>query len=260
MNRIRSIIIDDEPANRELLEQLLKKHCSSIDVCGSGASTAEGYELILAHRPDLVFLDIRMPGEDGFDLLRMFEKPEFNVIFVTSYDEYAVKAFEFNAVDYILKPLDYTRLIRSVEKAVEQIRLKVPVPPFVQFIRSMDEVAQHAGSIPFHVKGKVTFIDIDRICYIQGMRNYCEVVTEDKHRLLTSKTLSEYEQLLLPHGQFLRISKGFLININFIRSYTKGKPCFIEMKNDDCELEVSRRKKQQILQFFKARGEDPGLS
>jgi two-component system, LytTR family, response regulator len=253
MNKIKSIIIDDESANRAVLESLLQKHCPTVDVIATAATAMEGYGLILEKRPDLVFLDVKMPVKTGFDLLRMFREIPFNVIFVTAYDEYAMQAFEFSAVDYILKPIDYRKLIRSVEKAAEHIRLKSSNSDFIQFIHSIDEKTQLLKSISLHKKDRVLLVDIDTICYIQAIRNYCEVVTTDNQRILSTKTLSDYEQLLRPYRNFLRINKGHLININFVEYYTKGTVCFISMKNDDQELEVSRRKKGEILHFLKSR-------
>jgi two-component system, LytTR family, response regulator len=252
MNKIRSIIIDDEAANRDILESLLRKHCPSIEVIAMAGSASEGYELIRQTNPELVFLDIKMPVKTGFDLLGMFDHIPFKVIFVTSYDEYAIQAFEFNAVDYILKPIDYTKLIKSVERVEETIRQNTANTDFIQFIRSIDEKTKLLKSISLHRKDKVLIIDIDNISYIQAIRNYCEVVTYDNQRILSTKTLSDYEQLLEPYENFLRINKGYLINIHFIKSYSKGPVCFISMKNDDQEMEVSRRKKSEILHYLKS--------
>lgn len=253
MNTIRSIIVDDEQANRELLRKLLEAHCPYVSVCGAASSVDEAVKMIEAHHPEILFLDIKMPGENGFDLLRMYSKPDFTVIFVTSYDEFAIQAFEFNAVDYILKPIDYTKLIRSVERAAEQIELKAPKLQFPGLIRSLDETAQLAKSLPFHLKDKVTLLDIGEISFIRGISNYCEVVSASGRKLVSPRALGYYEAQLQSYDQFLRISKGVLININYVVSYTKGRSCFIEMKNSDSELEVSRRKKQHILQFLKSR-------
>src|SRR4051812_32343692 len=107
MTEIRSIIVDDEMANRAILGSLLERYCPEVRVVGTATSAAEGHALISDLKPDLVFLDVRMPGQNGFDLLRMFGEPDFQVIFVTAYDEYAITAFEFSAVDYIVKPVDH---------------------------------------------------------------------------------------------------------------------------------------------------------
>jgi len=255
-NKIRSIIIDDETANRSLLDNLLRKHCPSIEVIGMAASVKEGYTLITEQQPSLVFLDIRMPEQTGFDLLRLFEDIPFHLIFVTAFDEYAIKAFEFNAVDYILKPIDHAKLILSVNRAEKRIRLNEYHNNIVHFIRSVDEETQLLKSISLHIKDKVVLVDIDQISYVVACRNYCELVTADNQHLLSSKPLSDYEKLLKPYKYFLRISNGYLINTNYIRSYSKGSACSITMA-DQQEIEVSRRKKHAVLTALKNRIDVP---
>lgn len=250
MKKIRSIIIDDEEANRNVLASLLERHCPIVEVLGSAGSADEGYTLILESDPDLVFLDIRMPLKSGFDLLRIFDTIPFHVIFVTSYDQYAIQAFEFNAVDYILKPIDYTKLIKSVEKAEKSIEQKSN-NNIIHFVHSIDEKSRLIRNISLHQSDKVHVIDIDEICYIQASRNYSEIITESNQRLLSTKTLSDYEELLSNHTNFLRINKSILVNINYIKEYTKGSSCLIMVKNNDVEMEVSRRKKSDIIQFLR---------
>ncbi len=121
---IRSLIIDDEIANHNVLQNLLGRHCDDVIVCGNAFTAEEGRALIAQQSPDLVFLDIKMPGMGGFEMLELVDKICFDVIFITGFSEYAIQAFEFNAVDYVLKPIDYTRLIIAVERAKERIMFK----------------------------------------------------------------------------------------------------------------------------------------
>jgi two-component system LytT family response regulator len=248
--KINSIIVDDEPANRNVLANLLERHCPSINLIAAAESADEAHKVITELKPDLVFLDIRMPVKSGFDLLKMFSEIDFKVIFVTSYDQYAIQAFEFNAIDYILKPIDYTKLIKSVDKVEKSIDQKNH-NSIIHFIHSIDEKNQLVKNISVHQSDKVQVIDIDDVCYIQASRNYSEIITESNQRLLSTKTLSDYEELLINHANFLRINKSILVNINYIREYTKGSSCLITIKNNDLELEVSRRKKSDIIQFLK---------
>ena len=224
-------------------------HCPSIDGVGIAGSACDGYELIKNTEPDLVFLDIKMPEKSGFDLLRMFDEIKFNVVFVTAYDEYAIQAFEFNAIDYILKPIDYMKLIRAINKVESNIKLNT-TNNVIHFIHSMDEKSDLLKNITVHKNDKVCIIDLNDICFIQAARNYCEIITDDNQRLLSTKTLSDYEQLLSKHENFLRINKSTIVNINYIKEYTKGTVCFIIIKNFDQEMEVSRRKKSDITQFL----------
>jgi two-component system LytT family response regulator len=252
MSEIRSIIIDDEAANRHVLESLIDRNCPGITVVGTASSAQEGHRLILQKQPDLVFLDVKMPVKTGFDLLRMFEEIPFHVVFVTAFDEFAIQAFEFNAVDYLLKPIDPDKLIRSAEKAARSIRLNDRAD-VVHFIRSMDEKNQLLKRISLHKKDKVVMVDIDQICFIQASGNYCEVTTRDNQRLVSAKTLAEYESLLEPYPGFLRVSKSTLINIRYVLEYTKGSLCFVTVLNSPHEIEVSRRKKGENLQYLKQR-------
>ena len=253
MQKIRSIIIDDEVGNQNVLNILLQKYCESIEVIGIGGSADQAYILITELQPDLVFLDIKMPGKSGFDLLRMFSEINFNVIFVTAHDEYAIQAFEFNAIYYILKPIDHVKLINAVNKVEKNILLNTG-NNVIHFIQSIDEKSELIKNISLHKNGKVCIIDIDEICFIQAVRNYSEIITEDNQRLLSTKTLSNYEDLFSQHPNFLRINKSILININYIKEYTKGSVCFITVKNYEQEMEVSRRKKNGITQFLSNRG------
>ncbi len=247
---IKTVLIDDELANRVVLDKFLSRFCPIIEVIGTAENAEKGFHLIQELKPDLVFLDVRMPIQSGFDLLRMFDEIKFHVIFLTAYDEYAVQAFEFNAIDYLLKPIDNFKLEKAVTKVEESIRLKSNAN-FIHFVNSVDEKQELFKSITLHKKDKVQIVDIGQISYIQASRNYCEVITAENERLLSTKTLLDYEQLLERYPNFLRINKSVIINIHFIREYTKGATCFIYMKNAKEELEVSRRKKGEILQFLK---------
>jgi len=249
--KIKSIIIDDELANRIVLDSLLKKHCPSIEVIGSTDSVDSGYKLILETSPELVFLDIKMQKKTGFDLLRMFPEVNFNVIFFTAYDQYAIQAFEFNAIDYILKPIDYMKLIKSVNKAENNIQLQKSNNNIIHFIHSIDEQSQLIKNISIHQNDKVHVIAVNEICYIEASRSYSEIITENNQRLISAKPLSDYEELFTPFPNFLRINKSIIVNINYIKEYTKGAVCYIKIKNNEQEMEVSRRKKGEITQFLK---------
>jgi two-component system LytT family response regulator len=254
MKKIKCIIIDDEAANLNVLKNMLTKHCPSISIAGFARSADEGYRLISETEPNIVFLDIKMPGKSGFDLLLMFKEIRFSVIFVSGFDQYAIQAFEFNALDYILKPIDHMKLIRAVNKVEKAIENK-DANNVIHFIHNLDEKNQLLKSIPLHRQDKVHMVDIDDICYVHALRGYSEIVTTDNQRFLSAKVLSDYEDLLSPFTNFLRVNKSMLINIRYIRDYSKGSTCFINIKNGDSEIEVSRRKKTDIIQYLKVMNE-----
>jgi len=249
---INSVIIDDEAANLEVLDSMLKRHCPEVNVKGKAQSAAEGYRLIRELSPDLVFLDIKMPGASGFDLLRMFGRIEFNVIFVSGFDHYAIQAFEFSAVDYILKPIDHSKLVTAVDKAKDRI-IKKNNDNIIHFIHSLDEKTELISSISLHQNDKVHIVELKDIYYIQAARGYSEIVTATQ-KFVSAKPLNDYEELLSRYPYFIRANKSMIININYIREYTKGAVCFISMKNCDFEIEIPRRKKTAIIRYLKDKG------
>lgn len=246
MNKIKSIIIDDELANRNLLEDLLSKYCPGIEIITTASSVDEAYQLIIDKQPELLFLDIKMPEKNGFDLLRMFDKINFNVIFVSGFDEYAIQAFEFNAVDYILKPIDYNKLVQAVNKTVQR-RIQDQNQNIIHFVQSIDEKNQIIKKISIHSNDKVQILDVAEISNIIAQKGCCEITTNNGQRYISYKTLSEYEDLFCSMKNFLRVNKSVIVNINSILSYTKGAVCFIDIKDCDEQIEVSRRKKAEIV-------------
>lgn len=250
MERIKAVLIDDEVSNRLVLNSLLKRYCPIIEVIGEATSALDGVNVINELQPDLVFLDVKMPIHTGFDMLRMFDEIPFRVVFITAHDEFAIQAFEFNAIDYLLKPVDYTKLVKAVDKVALNIQQNKWTDS-VQFVKSLDEKSQQLKSISFHGKDKVTLVNIDKISFIQADRNYCDVITETNDRYVSTKTLAEYEVMLGPYSNFLRINKSVIINIDYIKEYSKGSVCFIHMLHGEEEMEVSRRKKGEILQYIK---------
>jgi two-component system, LytTR family, response regulator len=246
---VRSIIIDDEQANRNLLSGMLRKHCPAVQVESMADSAAEGYRLIRELQPDLVFLDVQMPEESGFDLLRKFSELNFHVIFVSAFDQYAINAFEFNAIDYILKPIDHIKLARAVGKAEAKIAAR-DFSGIVHFISSLDDKNQIQKRISLHHNDKVHMVNINEICFVQAVRNYSEIVLTNEQKYISSKALSEYESMLEPFDNFLRVNKSTIVNINHIKDYTKGTDCVITIGNNS-EIEVSRRKKSSIIHYLK---------
>jgi two-component system LytT family response regulator len=252
MTTIRTVIIDDEAANRIFLDGLVKRYCAGIEIAGTAASADEGYRLINEVKPGLVFLDVKMPGKTGIDLLKMFDKIDFQVIFVSGFDQYAIQAFEFNAIDYILKPIDHSKLIIAVAKALDRIDAKSN-HNIIHFIHSLDEKSQLIKNISLHLNDRVYVIDLDEICYISALKGYSEITTVNDQKIVSAKILSDYEELLGPTGNFIRLNKSVMINIRHIINYSKGASCFINVKNHKEEIEVSRRKKTEVIRFLKSR-------
>lgn len=247
---MRALIIDDEESNRWLVASMLNKHCSQVEVLGDACSVDEAIVKIKDLKPELVFLDVKMPGKNGFDLLRLLAGEPVEVIFITGFDEYAVMAFEFNAIDYVLKPVDYIKLIAAVNKAEVRIRSSIP-NNMVHFVQCIEEKTNLVQKIMLHTNDKVNIVDLDDVIFLMADRGYCEVHTTHKCKYVSAKTLADYEVLLEPLPHFIRVSKSYIINIKHIDSYTKGTPCQISMKGSDHEIDVSRRRKNEIVTLLK---------
>jgi two-component system LytT family response regulator len=243
---IASVIIDDETHNRNVLRILLEKHCGSIQIAGEADNADDGFKLIQKVNPQLVFLDIKMPEKSGFDLLRMFKEITFEVVFISAFNEFAIHAFEFNALDYILKPIDYVKLIKAVDRARNKINIQSSKDAILHFISSHNEKSNIVSKLTVHQNDKVILINVPDIIHIAGQTDYCQIYLKDNSRYSSSKDLKLFENLLSQDSSFVRINKSVILNINFIKSYSKGETCVIELLNG-LDFEVSRRKKTEIV-------------
>lgn len=246
---IRSIIVDDEAAVHSVLINLLGRHCPNVNICGSAYSAEEGAALVKEQSPQLVFLDIKMPALSGFEMLDLIDNVGFDVIFISGFNDYAVKAFEINAVDYVLKPIDYTRLVAAVERAHDRIqnRKNLKNSHIIHFIRSLEEQSKIIQKLSIHRQDKVHFVDLNDVACIKSVKGCTEIVMVSGKIYISSKPLGEYEEMLSLLDHFLRVNRNILINMNHIIHYTKGSNCFITLRGTEEDIEVSRRRKTVIL-------------
>ncbi len=250
MKPITALLIDDETHNRNVLRRLLGKHCQDIEIVGEAQSAGEAYEAITDKKPALIFLDIKMPGKNGFDLLRMFDTIEFEVIFVSAYDEYAITAFEFNALAYILKPIDFTKLTSAVSRAVTRIRQNKANADIFHFIQTVEEKNNLVTKINIHHGNHVILINISDVVSIESIKDSVEIRTIQGERFFSTKGIKLFERLLDLQKTFVRISRSVIINTAHIVGYSKGEVCILAMPGDHC-FEVSRRKKSEVLARLK---------
>lgn len=247
MKTIKAVVIDDELNNRDLITKLVHKTHVDFHIIGDAENIEEGFDLINRVKPDLVFLDIKMPGGSGFDLLRKFAKPDFEVVFITGFDEYAIQAFEFNALDYVLKPIDAYKLKITLDKVQFRVYNKLSFAENLKQIVELYNINSAAISkIPLHYKDKVILVDVNEIFSIQSDQGCTLFDTLNSNKYTSSKQLSDFEFIIENHPNFIKISKGVFINLNYVKSYTKGQICMITLNNNDV-FEVSRRKKTEIL-------------
>lgn len=245
---IRTVLIDDEPAARTVLRALLARLPDAPVVVGEATNVAEGRALIERERPDLIFLDIQLePGRTGFDLLESLPGLEAEVIFVTAYDHYAIRAFQLAAFGYLLKPVQFDELRTLVERLRDRTDTQAQARQRTQVL--LDN--RRGGSVRQLVVSNMNgfrILALDEIVYLRGEVNYTRFVLEGGEQIMVSKTLRSYEQLLGELG-FLRIHQSYLLNLSQVSEYRRGEGGTVIMANGD-ELDVSRRRKKEFIACF----------
>jgi two-component system LytT family response regulator len=244
---IRVAVIDDEPHIRDGLLKLLGKHCPNVVIAGTAGSVREGKELIRKQHPDLVLLDIRMDDGTGFDLLRQLDPVDFKVIFITAYEQYAVKAFKFSALDYILKPVDPDDLKETVKRAEQILQHDLRIRLAALENNLLQGSGQHKKLV-LKTAENVFIIEISKISHCESDGSYTFVNLDDGRKIMVSKILKEYEEMLNDQG-FYRIHKSFLINLAYVERFEKGEGGFVVLKNE-VKIPVATRKREQLLDLF----------
>lgn len=240
---MKAVIIDDEAPCREALIWDLSEYHPDIEVCGEAANGRDGLEVIRAQQPDVVFLDIEMPVMNGLQMLKELGGSAPHVIFTTAYDEFAIKAFRLNAVDYLLKPIEPDEL----EEALLRCREGKTSRKGLEHLSGSLTDRSHK-MVSFSVSDGVEFVEIENIMYCKASSNYSEVFIKGGRKLLLSKTLKQVD-LLLDLPGFLRIHKSALINIQYIQKYIRGDGGYALMKDGE-ELPVARTRRDLLLKHF----------
>ncbi len=245
---LQTIIVDDEKRGRELLRMVLTTHCPEVKVVGEASNVKEAYTLILQTDPDLVFLDIEMPGGSGFDLLTKFDEINFEVIFVTAFDKYAIKAIKFSAMDYLLKPVDEEELVKAVKRVEENQNKKSNKDRVSNLIQNVRKTTDNQ-KIGLTSSDGLEFIEIKTILRCEADGKYTSVFLHDGKKLLVSKNLKEFEDLLTEYN-FIRIHHSHLVNLDYIKKYQSGRGGYVVM-SDGSTITVSQRKKEDFLSSLK---------
>ena len=241
-----AIIVDDEKHCRDVLALLLQKYCPQVQVLASCPSAQAGVEAITLHRPDMVFLDIEMPGMNGFDMLEACRYTDFKLIFTTAYNEYAIKAIRHNALDYILKPVDKDELVQAVERAWQDRSAKssAHVEGLIEYLNK-----QKTGDrIALPTLEGLQILQSEDIYYCESDGGYTRFFLSNGKVSLISKTLKEVEDVLESKG-FCRIHNSYLINLRFVQKYIRGDGGEVIMANGS-NIPVSRNKKQDFLNLL----------
>lgn len=242
---LKAVIIDDESDSRQILASYLTKYCPDVKVCGFGESVATGLEAIKKYQPEIVFLDIEMPYGNGFDLLDKLDKVSFETVFVTAFDNYAIRALNQSAAYYLLKPVNIDELVKAVEK-IQGERTKEDYSTRAQLL--VDNFNSGKQRIMLPTLEGFEIVNINSILYCEAADNFTKFYFETGPPLLICRTLKYFEDILAEH-HFLRIHRSYLINPEFVVRYSKGKGGYVTMKNNQ-ELEVSPNKKKELLDIF----------
>lgn len=239
---IRSFIVDDEIHNIENLSFLLKKHCPEIEVVGSSMQVKDAITSIQTITPELLFLDIRLNQETGFDLLQQLSDYEIEVIFITAYDAYAVQAIKYAALDYLLKPLDSTELIHAVQKAIRKLSYKKQNEQLRFLIEELS--SSKAKKIALPMQQEIRYVEIDSIVRCEARNNYTQFFLSNGEKILMAKTLKEYADML-PTADFFRTHQSHLVNRHYIKSWLKEDGGVL-LLTDGTTIPVSRVNRERI--------------
>lgn len=247
--QISALIIDDEKNNREHLNKLLSKYCNSINVVGMASNATDGLALIDQTKPQLVFLDIQMPGANGFDLLSSIEERNFEVIFVTAYDQYAIKAIRFCAFDYLLKPINTLELQHACNRVLDKIlKNKQQSQEQIETLKTNKQNQHKRIALPS--AERLLFVDTSDIIRCQSESNYTQVYLRSGQKQLVSRTLKEFEDLLADEG-FIRVHQSHLVNFTEIQSYEKAEGGYLLLK-DGTQVSISRMRRETVLEALRS--------
>jgi two-component system, LytTR family, response regulator len=243
---LQAIIIDDEPKNVRVLRKLVEEFCPGVNIIAEAFDVESAYKVITSSSPDLLFLDIEMPFGNAFDLLDKLKPVSFEVIFITAFNNYALRALKYSALDYLLKPVDIDELKLAVKKASDKRQSKAINEQLNNLLYNLQKPALQKLALP--TKDGLIFIHTDKIARCEASGAYTLIFTRDGEKITTSRNIKEYEELL-PEGLFYRIHNSHIINLNCVKKYYKGRGGYIEMENGTT-IEVATRRKEGFLKYF----------
>jgi len=246
---LKAIIVEDEPASRETLRNYINKYSKQIHIAGEAESVKTGLAEIQKHKPDLVFLDVEMPYGNAFDLLDQVEDRSFETIFVTAYDHYAMKALNFSASYYILKPIDIDELVKAVEQVAEKQESKEHALRTNVLIDNIKIENKQLQKIILPLLDGFEVVTVKDIVHCKANDNFTEFYLLDGSKQMICRTLKFYDELL-SDLDFIRVHKSHLINLQYIKRYKKGKGGQVIM-NDGTAIDVSASRKNELLGRFK---------
>ncbi len=243
-----ALIIDDEPSAINTLRLMLERYIPEITDIKTTSDAQQGLDLIIKNKPDLLFLDIQMPSMTGFDLLKKLPSINFNIIFTTAHDQYAIEAIRFSALDYLLKPIDADDLRNAFERFVEKRASSLQSESlYKNFMYNLSVENKKDFKLPLPTTQGTFFFKPEEIIRLEGESNYTQFFFVSKSKLLTSRTLKDYEEILINHG-FIRVHKSHMVNKTHVVNFTTDGMLIM---SDHSKIEISRRRKEDVLACLK---------
>jgi two-component system LytT family response regulator len=253
---IKAIIIDDEMHCRKTLGMLLKEYCPDVEVIDQCSDGESGLASIKEHKPDLIFLDIQMPHMNGFEMLQQFSEISFAIVFTTSYDQYAIKAFRFSALDYLLKPIEPKELIAAIHKVNTQKQLPA-AEQFQILLKKVHNKEEVFPKIPVPTSNGYEFIPVEQLLFCEAQDNYTFFHLKNKKKITACLILKEVEEQLADFAFFVRVHNSYIVNIKEVTKYVRGEGGYLIM-SDDSTVNVSRSRKEELLNLFRGSSSRPG--
>jgi len=242
---MKVILVDDEVVANESLTLIINEFLPDVEIVGTARSASEARKLISFYKPDLIFLDIEMPGEDGFDLLKSLSRIDFQIIFVTAYNQYAIQAFKFSAIDYLVKPVKISELLDAIKRAKVLTEPK-DVTNYQILLENIQ--SKKPTKIALNTADGREYLNIDNIIHIEGDVNYSKLFLTDKRVILASKTLKIFEELLSGHD-FFRTHKSSLVNLKYVKRILSRDGLAVEM-TDGSQAMLSLASKEEFIQLM----------
>ena len=244
--KIRAVIVEDEPDNRENLKLLLEAYCEEIEVAAEAATVADGVREISKVQPDLVFLDVELPDGNGFDVLEKLHSKELQVIFITAFSEYAIRAIKFDALDYIMKPIDISELRSAVDKVLNKRQTMNSFSRIENLLANLHTREVQKRRIPLASADALKMVELQHIVRLEGESNYTRFYFTNDNPFLVARTLKEYEEIL-SDSEFMRVHQSHIVNLNFVKSYVKSDGGYLVMQ-DGTQVGVARNRKSGLLE------------
>ncbi|MGI8951005.1 MAG: LytR/AlgR family response regulator transcription factor [Chitinophagaceae bacterium] len=245
MNKLKAIVVDDEARSRQSLIQKIISNCEELEIIAECESAEQGIKAIEEKHPDIVFLDVEMPRMNGFTMLQKLSNRNFELIFTTAYNHYAIRAIKFSALDYLVKPVEVEELKQAIEMVKQKRKLVAGNERLETLLHNLMLEKNQSNRIAIPSLEGLQFVELNDIIYLEAENNYTIVYIKPLQKITVSKTLKDFEELL-PHSTFIRIHHSWIINKNHVQKYLKGEGGQVIMINGKT-LDVARRKKEEFM-------------